>query len=376
MATAGPLGAVGMDEPVPALNLMGDFAGGSLPAVLGTVMALLARERTGRGQVVDAGMVDGAAYLMYAQFAELTRGLWHGRGTSVLSGVAPFYSVYRCADGGWMSVGSIESKFYAQLVKGLDLDEGFLARQHDRSTWAADKAAIAAVFASSPRAHWAALFAGTDACAYPVLELTEVARDVHMTERGSVHIDGTGAPVVAPAPRLSDTPARPGAKVPTTRSMQVAVLAERGISEAEISRIPGLGSPAPDRMIKPSSSTAGPAPSESSVGEAAFADPAGDVPQRGVQVFTLPAVVVVGALDDGELLVLCGTAAKMARGCSGGQASSAEFSRISTGTLIRLAASTASTCASSRLHCDSQLRVVVNLPSADGPSLTSRGSPR
>src|SRR5438445_503304 len=121
-----------------------------------------------------ANEVDAAAELRFAQFCELARGEWHGRGTGMLSGVAPFYGVYRCADGGWMSVGAIESKFYAQLVKGLGLDEQLLHRQHDRAYWPVARAAIADVFATRPRDHWAALFAGTDACAYPVLELGEV----------------------------------------------------------------------------------------------------------------------------------------------------------------------------------------------------------
>ena len=134
VAIGGPLGAVGFDTPVPAMNLLGDFAGGSFPAVLGTVLALLARERTGRGQVVDAGMVDGAAYLLFAQFCELGRGEWQGRGTGMLSGVAPFYGVYRCADGQWMSVGAIESKFYAQLLDGLGLGRELLGRQQTART--------------------------------------------------------------------------------------------------------------------------------------------------------------------------------------------------------------------------------------------------
>lgn len=237
VAIGGPLGAIGADPtstPAPALNLMGDFAGGSLPAVLGTVLALLARERTGRGQVVDAGMVDGAAYLMFAQFAELARGLWHGRGSSVLSGVAPFYTVYRCADGGWMSVGSIEAKFYAQLLKALDLDEGFLQRQHDRGSWASDRAVIAAVFATRPRDHWAALFAGSDACAYPVLDLDEVARDPHVTGRGSVRIDADGLPDVRPAPKLSETPGAVGPPPQLTRAAQLDILTARGISSEDV----------------------------------------------------------------------------------------------------------------------------------------------
>jgi alpha-methylacyl-CoA racemase len=244
VAIGGPLGAVGTDAdaaPVPALNLMGDFAGGSSPAVLGTVLALLARERTGRGQVVDAGMVDGAAYLLFAQLAELARGTWHGRGTNMLSGIAPFYSVYRCADGGWMSVGSIESKFYAQLLHGLGLGEDLLQRQHDQGHWAADRGRIAAVFATASREHWTARFAGTDACAYPVLELEELAADPHVGKRGSVTLDGAGRPQVSPAPRLSDTPGGIGEPPEVNRSAQLAVLADRGIGAEDVERYRASG---------------------------------------------------------------------------------------------------------------------------------------
>jgi alpha-methylacyl-CoA racemase len=236
VAIGGPLGAVGFDTPVPALNLLGDFAGGSLPAVLGTVMALLARERTGRGQVVDAGMVDGAAYLLFAQFCELARGEWHGRGTGMLSGIAPFYGAYQCADGQWISVGSIESKFYAQLLDGLGLDRELLDRQHDRAHWPAARAAIAQVFASRPRDHWAALFAGTDACVFPVLDLADTTSDAHVAARGSVRMDGAGRPQVSPAPRLSETPGSAAEPRPINRAAQCALLASRGINAADISR--------------------------------------------------------------------------------------------------------------------------------------------
>ena len=235
VAIGGPLGAVGLDTPVPALNLLGDFASGSFPAVLGTVLALLARERTGRGQVVDAGMVDGAAYLLFAQFCELARGQWHGRGTGMLSGVAPFYGVYECADGRWVSVGSIESKFYAQLLDGLELDRELLGRQHDRSHWPAARAAIARVFATRPRDHWAAEFAGTDACVYPVLELAETASDAHVTARGSVQMDA-GRPAVRPAPRLSETPGIAGRLLPIDRAAQCELLTSRGIDAEDIKR--------------------------------------------------------------------------------------------------------------------------------------------
>jgi alpha-methylacyl-CoA racemase len=236
VAIGGPLGAVGSDAPVPALNLLGDFASGSFPAVLGTVLALLARERTGRGQVVDAGMVDGAAYLLFAQFCELGRGEWAGRGNGILSGAAPFYGVYQCADGRWMSVGSIESKFYAQLLDGLGLGRDLLARRHDRAHWPAARAAIAQVFATRPRDHWVAVFAGTDACAYPVLELAETASDAHVAARGSVQLDAAGHPHVTPAPRLSETPGIARQSRPGGHAEQRELLTSRGIGPGDIAK--------------------------------------------------------------------------------------------------------------------------------------------
>lgn len=241
VAIGGPLGAVGFDTPVPALNLLGDFASGSFPAVLGTVLALLARERTGRGQVVDAGMVDGAAYLLFAQFCELARGEWHGRGTGLLSGIAPFYGVYRCADGGWVSVGAIESKFYAQLLDGLGLDRELLSRQHERARWPAARAAIADVFLTRPRDHWAATFAGTDACVYPVLELAEMTADPHVAARGSVRPDDAGRPHVSPAPRLSETPGSAGPLRPVSRAAQRELLAGMGIGAEDVRRYQDCG---------------------------------------------------------------------------------------------------------------------------------------
>jgi alpha-methylacyl-CoA racemase len=244
VAIGGPLGAVGDDPavaPVPALNLLGDFAGGSFPAAFGTVMALLARERTGRGQVVDAGMVDGANYLLFAQFQELGLLSWKGRGTNMLAGIAPFYGVYRCADDGWMSVGSIEGKFYAELVTGLGLPASLVERQHDRADWPAARGEIAAAFASRPRDHWVAVFAGTDACAYPVLDLNEIPDDPHVAARGSVTANETGQLTIAPAPRLSDTPGRPGPTPTITRAVELEILAQRGIGDDDIERYQASG---------------------------------------------------------------------------------------------------------------------------------------
>jgi alpha-methylacyl-CoA racemase len=180
--------------------------------------------------------VDGAAYLLFAQFCELGRGEWHGRGTGLLSGAAPCYGVYQCADGGWMSVGSIESKFYAQLLDGLGLGRDLLSRQYDRADWPAARAAIAQAFATRPRDHWAGVFAGTDACAYPVLELAEVPPDAHVAARGSVRMDAAGRPNVTPAPRLSETPGIAREPRPIGRAAQCELLASRGIGADDITQ--------------------------------------------------------------------------------------------------------------------------------------------
>lgn len=243
-AIGGPLGAVGDDPaaaPVPALNLFADFSGGSFPAVLGTVLALLARTHTGRGQVVDASMVDGANYLMFAQFQELGLKAWQGRGTSLLSGIAPFYGVYRCADGTWMSVGAIETKFYAELITLLGLDPSFVGRQHERADWPAARAEIAAAFATQPRDHWLTLFTGTDACVYPVLDLDEIPTDPHVAARGSVTIDERGQYTVAPAPVLSETPGQARPTATTTGTTERDTLTRLGITSDDIAHFQSTG---------------------------------------------------------------------------------------------------------------------------------------
>lgn len=208
IAVGGALGVLGEDAPVPPLNLLGDFASGSLLAVLGTVLALYERERTGIGQVVDAAMVDGAALLASSQLAELSRGEWRGRGRSVLSGVAPFYGVYRCADGRYFSVGAIEPKFYALLLAGLGQPDELCASQYDETLWPELRASFAACFATRTQAAWEDVFRHGDACAFPVRELDELTGDPHLAARGTVLPTSwpPGGVQAAPAPRLSGSP--------------------------------------------------------------------------------------------------------------------------------------------------------------------------
>jgi alpha-methylacyl-CoA racemase len=201
LAISGALGVTGVDQPVAPPALLGDLASGSFLAALGTVLALFERERTGVGQVVDAAIVDGAALLLSAAFGELASGMWKGgRGTHVLSGAAPFYGVYRCADDGWFSVGAIEPQFYAAFVDVLGLDD--MAEQWDETRWAERRVRVAAAFAGRARDEWTAAFAAVDACGAPVLDVDELAADPHLADRRTV-LDNDGRLHAAPAPRLS-----------------------------------------------------------------------------------------------------------------------------------------------------------------------------
>jgi len=177
------------------------------------VLALFERQTTGVGQVVDAAIVDGAALLLSAAFGELASGFWAGgRGTHVLSGAAPFYGVYRCADGGWFSVGAIEPKFYEAFLTVVGLTE-LGADQWDRAQWPARRAQVAEAFARRPRDEWTEAFSAVDACGAPVLEIDELAADPHLAARQTV-LDFEGRLHAAPAPRLSAHPSKAASTAP------------------------------------------------------------------------------------------------------------------------------------------------------------------
>jgi alpha-methylacyl-CoA racemase len=210
ISLAGALAHFGRDAqaPVPPLNMVGDFGGGGMYLAFGVVCALLEAQRSGSGQVVDAAMVDGAASLMSMFWAFRTIGLFdeNRRGTNLLDTGAHFYDVYRCSDGNYVSVGSIEPQFYAELLRLTDLagDPDF-ALQMDRSAWPRLKLRLAERFATKTRDEWCSLMEGTDVCFAPVLTMSEAAQHPHNVERGTfVDIAGTTQP--APAPRYSKTP--------------------------------------------------------------------------------------------------------------------------------------------------------------------------
>lgn len=208
VALSGVLHAVGNagGRPVPPLNLVGDFGGGSMFLVTGVLAALYERERSGTGQVVDAAMIDGVSVLGQMFWSMRASGLWSDqRGTNLLDSGAPFYDTYACADGRFVAVGALEPQFYAALLAGLGLAAAQLPAQLDRSGWPVLRRRFTEVFASRTRDEWTAVFEGTDACVAPVLTFDEVGCHPHIAARGTL-IELGGVTQAAPAPRFSRTP--------------------------------------------------------------------------------------------------------------------------------------------------------------------------
>jgi alpha-methylacyl-CoA racemase len=207
ISITGALHAIGpRDRPVPPLNLVGDYGGGALYLVVGILAALLEAQKSGQGQVVDCAMCDGAASLM-SLFSELTAiGRWKdGRESNLLDGGAHFYGTYECKDGEFISLGSIEPQFYAELRRLAGLDEALYDGQMDPRNWPALKSKMAAVFKTKTRDEWCAIMQGTDVCFAPVLALSEAPDHPHMAER-QVFVKHEGVVQPAPAPRFSRTP--------------------------------------------------------------------------------------------------------------------------------------------------------------------------
>jgi alpha-methylacyl-CoA racemase len=223
IALAGVLEHLGRagEKPTPPINLVGDFGGGGMLMAFGVVCALLEASRSGQGQVVDAAMVDGAAVLMTMMWAFKSMGIWSDeRGTNMLDTGAPYYDTYECADGRYVSIGSIEPQFYAELVRlsGLadTVAEGEeLPWQQDRAAWPDLSKRFTELFLARTRDEWCEIMEGTDVCFAPVLTMDEAARHPHNVERGTfVEVAGIRQP--APAPRFDRTRAeirRPPAHV-------------------------------------------------------------------------------------------------------------------------------------------------------------------
>ncbi|HTK62856.1 MAG TPA: CaiB/BaiF CoA-transferase family protein [Pseudonocardia sp.] len=225
LATLGPV-----EKPMPPLNLVGDFGGGSMLLVIGVLAALVERSASGEGQVVDAAMVDGASVLLQMVWSLRAGGMWTDqRVDNMVDGGAPFYDTYRCSDGGFVAVGAMEPQFYAELLTGLGLDAAELSPQLDRNGWPELRKVLADAFASRTRDEWAAVFADVDACVTPVLELAEVADHPHIAARNTL-IEVDGVTQAAPAPRFSRTPAGAPGSPPAAGADTDAVLADWGVT--------------------------------------------------------------------------------------------------------------------------------------------------
>lgn len=209
ISLAGVMGGIGPNDepPVPPLNLVGDFGGGGMLLAFGILAALVERSTSGKGQVVDTAMVDGAALLTTHLHSMFSDGTWQGdRGRNILDGGAPYYRCYVTSDNRYMSVGAIEPQFWEALLEGLGLADVALPDRDDREQWPALEARLAGAFVSQTRDYWSAVFSGTDACVEPVLEPLEAASAAANVAR-QVFVKAEGIVQPAPAPRFLRTPA-------------------------------------------------------------------------------------------------------------------------------------------------------------------------
>ncbi len=238
IALSGALGAIGRagEAPVPPLNLVGDFGGGGMLLAFGILAALLEARESGCGQVVDASMVEGSALLTTIVFEMIGMGGWNReRGTNILDGGSPYYDVYRTLDGEYVSLGSIEPQFFAELVEKLELDYD-PAQQADQRAWPELRKQITTTVASRTRAEWDEYLAGSDVCFAPVLHPTEAPHHPHNVARGSF-IEVSGVVQPAPAPRFSRTPTLPPRPAPAAGEQSAEVLGDWGFEAAEIERL-------------------------------------------------------------------------------------------------------------------------------------------
>jgi alpha-methylacyl-CoA racemase len=237
LALSGVLSTIGRkgEKPVPPLNLVADYGGGTMMLLSGVLAALFSRARTGKGQVVDASMVEGAAMLSAPLHAYMAAGLWRdARGENLLDGGAPFYDTYETSDGGHVAVGCLEPRFFAEFAHLLPLDRRFVAGQYDRALWGDMRQAIAAGLRQRTRDDWTAHFARSDACVAPVLSLGEAADHPHNRAREAfVEVGPLRRP--APSPRFSGTPSAPAGQPSGNREGQASQMLERfGLGGEEI----------------------------------------------------------------------------------------------------------------------------------------------
>jgi alpha-methylacyl-CoA racemase len=242
IAISGALSAIGTAEtPVPPLNLVGDFGGGALYLAFGLLAGVIHARSTGQGQVIDCAMSDGAASLMAMFYGMKAAGVWSdNRHANLLDGGAHFYGPYKCSDGKWISLGSIEPQFYALLLEKTGINDPAFKAQMDRGEWPALHAQLAAVIASKTRDEWCEIMAGSDVCFGPVLNLEEAPRHVHNVARQTfVEVDGVVQP--APAPRFSATPGAIAGPPPAIGAHSRSALEGWGFSAADIGSLERAG---------------------------------------------------------------------------------------------------------------------------------------
>ncbi|MCX4096832.1 CaiB/BaiF CoA transferase family protein [Nocardia sp. alder85J] len=239
LALSGTLWSIGRDgqAPVPPLTYVGDFGGGGMFLALGICAALAERAGSGRGQVVDTAMVDGAAVLHGFLYGMRAGGMWSTeRGTNLLDSGAPFYDVYETSDGRWVSVGAIEPQFYRNLLKALDLTDIAVEDQNDETRWPAVKARLAAVFKTRTRDRWCELLEGAEACFAPVLSPWEAPDHPHNRQRGT-YTEVAGLVQPGPAPRFGRTPGAVAGPAPHPGQHTDEVLLEWGLGAGEIAAL-------------------------------------------------------------------------------------------------------------------------------------------
>ena len=243
LALSGALHAIGPAErPVPPLNLAADYGGGALYLAFGVLAGILSARETGRGQVIDCAMTDGAASLMAIFYSLKAAGLWdeRRREANLLDGGAPYYRTYACADGEHVAVGAIEPQFYALLLEKAGLSDPAFAAQNDRQAWPELREKAAAVFATRTRDEWCALLEGSDACFAPVLSMAEAPTHPHNAARGTF-VERYGTVQPAPAPRFSATPGEIQGPPPETGEHTREALLDWGFAPDELDRLAAAG---------------------------------------------------------------------------------------------------------------------------------------
>jgi alpha-methylacyl-CoA racemase len=243
IALAGALHSIGRrdEAPVPPLNLVGDFGGGALYLALGVVGGILEAQKSGKGQVVDVAMVDGVASLMTAIYGMHGAGIWtNERGTNVLDTGAHYYDVYETRDGKHISIGSIEAKFYEELLERSGLKNEELPRQNDRPSWPRMKERLKTLFLAKTRDEWCKIMEGTDICFAPVLSMDEAPQHPHNQLRGTFVVqDGVTQP--APAPRFSRTPSAIQCPPAVPGEHTDEALRDWGFSSTELEKLRNCG---------------------------------------------------------------------------------------------------------------------------------------